>query len=208
MKGRRMCRLISGMGGLLLILTLVGCLGGQSPSVDYYGLASLEQIDSDAAASNRLNIALGVGPVTVPYYLKKSQIATRLEGNRYRFDEFHRWAGVIEKDLSSVIGNNLGLLLGTDEVMFFPWMHYFKPDYRVVIEIIQFDSALNGDAVLSTRWAIIDGAGVTTLSSGKSDYRHALDSPSYEALINAESLLLATFTRELAGELRALTTQE
>ncbi|WP_298037757.1 PqiC family protein [uncultured Desulfuromonas sp.] len=190
----------------LLVLLLAGC-GGKSPSVAYYSLASIEQIDPGAEPVAKLDLALGVGPVTVPEYLKKSQIATRLGGRRYQFDEFHRWAGMIEQDLARVIGNNVGFLLGTDKVMFFPWVHYFKPDYRLLVEVIQFDSDLHGDAVLSARWAVSDASGETILGSGKRDYRQALANPSYEALVDAESLVMAEFSRDLAEELRMLALQ-
>jgi len=204
----KMIRTCSLMAGLFLILVLVGCFGGKSPSVEYYHLASIEQIDPGAVATAQLEITLGVGPVTVPDYLKKPQIATRQGENRYQFDDFHRWAGVIEKDLASVVGNNLGFLLGTDRVIFFPWIHSFKPDYRVVIEVIQFDSNLNGDAVLSARWAVSDLSGKEILTSGKSDLRQVLENSSYEALVNAESSVLAELSREIAVEVRGLATQK
>lgn len=195
--------LISG-SFVLLLLFLVGC-GGKSPSVSYYSLTSVAPNDLGAEAMNMPDVTIGIGPVTVPEYLKKAQIATRLgEKNRYQFDEFHRWAGIIEKDIASAIGNNLGALLGSDRIAFFPWMHYFKPQYRVVIEIIQFDSDLNSDAVLSSRWAVADDSGENILVSGKSDYRRALEHPSYDALVDAEVLLLADLSREIADQVRKL----
>jgi len=168
-------------------------------------LTSLDQASLGTETMNKSDVSLGIGPVTVPEYLKKSQIATRLgDGNRYQFDEFHRWAGIIEKDIASAIGNNLGAMLGSDRIAFFPWMHYFKPQYRVVIEIIQFDSDLNSDAVLSSRWAVADGPGENILISGKSDFRRTLENPSYDALVDAEKLLLADLSRDIADQVSKL----
>ena len=203
MKNIRMCALISGSCGLFLLF-LVGC-GGRSPSFSYYSMTSIEPADLGAEAMNMPEVTIGVGPVTVPEYLKRAQIATRPgDGNRYMFDDFHRWAGIIEKDIASAIGNNLGALLGSDRIVFFPWMNYFKPQYQVVIEIIQFDSDLNSDAVLSSRWAVADGSGKNILASGKSDYRRRLENPSYDALVDAESFLLADLSREIADEVSKL----
>jgi uncharacterized lipoprotein YmbA len=199
--------LISGLCGLLLALPLVGC-GGKSPSVAYYGLATVEQNNPGTEPLARLDVALGVGPISVPEYLKKAQIATRKGPSSYQFNEFHRWAGMIEQDIASVLGNNLGLLLGTDKVTFFPWRHYFKPDYRVVVEIIQFDGDMNGDAVLSAWWVVSDASGKKVLASGKSDHRQALANPSYVALVAAESLVLAEFSRVVAREVKELASQE
>jgi len=199
--------LVSGLCLLLLTTLLAGC-GGKSPSVAYYSLASIEKIAPDTKAGPRLDVALGVGPVTVPEYLKRAQIATRYGATRYMFNDFQRWAGMIEQDIALAIGNNLGLLLGTDKIMFFPWQHNFKPDYRVAVEIIQFDSDLSGEALLSARWTISDTSGERLLASGKSDYRQALAKPSYEALVDAESLALAEFSRMLAEELKGLLPQK
>lgn len=203
MKMLCLCNLISGFCTLLLLVLLTGCSVKSSP-VAYYRLAPLEMIDPEAKAEARLDVALGIGPVTVPEYLKKSQIATRHGDTRYQFAESQRWAGMIEKDIASVIGNNLGLLLGTDQVMFFPWLHHFRPDYRVVVEVVQFDGDLQGDALLIARWAISDSSGARLLASGKSTYRQTLANASYEALVDAEGLLLAEFSRALAVELQAL----
>lgn len=203
MKMMRTHSLVSGLGTLLLAVLLAGC-GGKSPAVVYYSLASIEQGAFALNAEDRRDVTLGIGPVTVPEYLKKAQIATRSGNGTYRFDEFHRWAGLIEQDLATVIGNNLGLLLGTDKVASFPWRHYFKPDYRVSVEVIRFDSDLSGEALLSARWAVSDASGENLLASGKNDYRQALAQPSYAALVEAESLLLAEFSRELATALKSL----
>ena len=203
MKIMRICGLMSGLCGLFLTLLLASC-GGKPPTVVYYSLASMEQSEPDPQLIADLDVVLGVGPVTVPEALKKVQIATRTGGNRYHFNEFHRWAGMVEKDISSVLGNNLGLLLNTDRIAFFPWMHYFEPDYRLVVEIIQFDSDLKGDAVLNARWFVNNATGENILASGKSTYRQTLENPSYEALVDAESLVLAAFSIDLAVELKAL----
>lgn len=200
--------LLSGLCVPFMFLLLSGC-SGKSPTVTYYSLASLDQESLGATPLALVDVGLGVGPVTVPESLKKPQIATRV-GNtrRYQFDEFHRWAGIIEKDIAVVIGNNLGTLLGVHKISFFPWLHYFDPDYRVVVELIQFDSDLNGDAILSARWAIIDSSGEKTLASGKSDYNQTLVAPTYDALVDAENMLLGEFSRELAGELKVLALQK
>ena len=208
MRIKRNCYPIFLLCSVSLVFLMAGC-GGTSPSVSYYSLSSLDQASIGSEIMNTSDVSLGIGPVTVPEYLKKAQIATRVgDGNRYQFDEFHRWAGIVEKDIAAAIGNNLGAMLGSDRIAFFPWMHYFKPQYRVVIEIIQFDSDLNSDAVLSSRWAVADGAGENIMVSGKSDYRRTLKNPSYDALVDAEKLLLADLSKEIADEVSKLSLQK
>ena len=188
---------------ILSLLLLFGCVV-KSPQVTYYSLATLGPADRDVHNMARFDVAVGVGPLTVPDYLKRVQIATRIADNRYKFAEYDRWAGLLEQDMVSVVTTNLGILLGTDRVATFPWRNYFKPDYRVAVDVIQFDSALDDDAVFSARWSISDATGQTMLASGKSDLRVRQSGSGYDALVAAESALLAQFSKQLAGEVRQL----
>lgn len=207
MKTKQLSRSISVLCLLYMILLLAGC-GAKSPSVSYYSLNSIKPESLSAESSKKMDIALGIGPVSVPAYLKKSQITTRVAGtSQYQFDEFHRWAGIIEDDIASAIGNNLGVLLGSHQIAYFPWLHYFKPDYRVAIQIIQFDSDLNDDAALKARWVISDGPGKNVLASDQYLGRQPLANPSYDALVAAENLLLEKLSRQIAEELRVLVAQ-
>jgi hypothetical protein len=125
-------------------------------------------------------------------------LAVRDNKNVYHFDDYQRWVGSLEKDIASVLGDNLGELLGTDQVALFPWLFHFKPTNRLIIEINQFDGELSGDAVLIARWAITDQEGTTSLVSGRSIYRQPVEGGDYAGLVRAESLLLADFSREMA----------
>ena len=190
-------------GVVILLALLSGCLA-KAPEIRYYNLSSLAtQPDSAITVDNR-NIGVGVGPLTLPEYLKRARIATRVAGHQYMFDANHRWAGLLEEDLARVISTNLGVLLGTENVAIFPWRSYFQPDCRVVINIDQFDSAFDGDAVLRAHWSISDADGKALLASGKSMHRQPLEGDNYESLVTAQSELLVTFSRELAEQIVAL----
>jgi len=189
---------------LCCVLLLAGCIGRKSPEVTYYSLLTMEQLGQVQAIASHPEVRLGIGPVTIPDSLKRSQIATRQHGNQHSFDEFNRWAGVLEKDLTSVLGDNLSDLLGVEKVGYFPWMHYFKPTYRVIIDVVRLDGALDGEAVLSARWTVADADGKEFLAGGKSDYRRPLQGSDYAALVKAESLLVAELSKMVAGEIDSL----
>ncbi len=188
----------------VVILILSGCLGRSSPTVTYYSLLNMEQLGDVQSVASLPEIKLGIGPVTIPDSLKRSQVATRQHGNQYAFDEFNRWAGILEKDITSVMGDNLGQLLGVEKVGFFPWMHHFKPTYRVIVEVLRLDGAIDGEAVLSARWVVADTDGKDYLAGKKSVYRQPLGDASYAALIKAESQLVAKLSQEIALEIAAL----
>jgi hypothetical protein len=189
---------------LIAVLLIAGCLGRSSPKVTYFSLLTMEQLGETEAVASLPEVKLGVGPVVIPDSLKRSQIATRQHGNQHEFAEFNRWAGVLEKDITSVLGDNLGQLLGIEKVGFFPWLYHFKPTYRVMVDVIRFDGSIDGEAFLSARWAVSDAEGKDFLAGKKSDYRQPLEDASYAALIKAESQLLAALSKEIAAEIVAL----
>lgn len=189
---------------LIVVLLLSGCLSRSSPKVTYYSLLTMNQLGEVQSVASLPDIKLGIGPITIPDSLKRSQIATRQHGNQYEFDEFNRWAGVLERDLASVVGDNLGQLLGVEKIGVFPWMHHFKPTYRIMIDVIRLDGAIDGEAVLGARWTISDSEGKEYLAGKKSDYRQPLEDASYASLIKAESQLVAELSKEIAREIVAL----
>lgn len=197
-------RLLSGVLLLCTFLVLSGCVGRSAPQVNYFSLLAIEQLGDFKVIAAHPGVKLGLNPVTIPESLRRSQIATRQHGNQFEFSEFNRWAGVLERDLAAVVGDNLGVLLGIEKVDYFPWMRHFTPNYRVDIDIQRLDGALGGEAVLNARWAIADATGKEFLAGARSVFRHPLESSSYEALVKAESLLIAELSKKVAGELDRL----
>ncbi len=189
---------------LAVAVLLSGCIGRSSPKVTYFSLLTAEQLNTEQTIASLPEIKLGIGPITIPDSLKRSQIVTRQQGNQHEFDEFNRWAGILEKDISYVLGENLGHFLGVDRVGYFPWLHHFKPTYRVMIDVVRLDGSLDGDAVLSAHWVVADTSGKEFLAGGKGDYRQPLEAKTYPALIKAESQLVAQMSREIATAIAAL----
>ena len=196
----------SGAGVVLFIVVLLlsGCLSRSSPKVTYYSFLNVQQLGEVQSIASLPDIKIGIGPIELPDSLKRTQIATRQHGNQYEFSEFNRWAGVLENDLTSVLGDNLGQLLGVEKIGFFPWLHHFKPTYRVIVVVLRLDGAIDGEAVLSVRWAVSGAHGKDYLIGKKSDYTQPLEDASYASLIKAESQLIAKLSKEIAGEIAVL----
>jgi uncharacterized lipoprotein YmbA len=204
-----MKRITRWLAFLTACTVLAGCIKKQSPEVTYYSLLSIAQLSTiTATGSAASDLRLGIGPITIPDSMKRTQLVTRDAQNIYRFDEYHRWAGTLEKDISVILGDNLGDLLGVSKIGFFPWMNNFTPTYRIIIDIIQFDGELSGEATLNARWTIADAEGKINLAGGKSVYRQPVEGGDYTGLVKAESLLLAELSRELAKIIKTLPPQK
>jgi uncharacterized lipoprotein YmbA len=187
---------------LATCLAFTGCIGQGSPQVTYYSLLSMQQMGIKPESKvPHPDLSIGIGPVTLPDALKRIPLAVRDTRNVYHFNDNQRWVGTLEKDIATVLGDNLGGLLGTDKVADFPWFFHFKPTHRLIIDITQFDGELSGDAVLIVRWAIADREGTASLASGRSVYRQPVEGGDYAGLVRAESMLLGRFSEEMAREI-------
>lgn len=189
---------------LLMQFVLQGCAMRSAPAVNYFSLLSMEQLGESQVIGSHPEISIGIGPVTIPDSLKRSQIATRQHGNQYTFDEFNRWAGVLEKDFTAIMGNNLGMLLGVQKIDYFPWMQHFTPDYRVLIDIQRLDGVLGGEVVLEVRWSVADASGKKLLVGGRDVFKRNTTKPGYVGLVETESYLVAELCKKVAGEIRQL----
>ncbi len=186
---------------VVILVVLAGCVGHNVPTVNYFNLLTMEQLGETTVIAAYPDINLGVGPVSIPDSLKRSQIATSQSGNQYAFNEYNRWAGMLDKDFASVVGENLGVLLGIKNLGYFPWMPYFKPTYQLIIDIQRLDGALGGEAVLIARWSVVNAQGRELVASGRNGFRQAVEGTGFAGLVRAESLLVAELSKEVAEEI-------
>jgi len=204
MMRRMICQSSRWVAIFAVIFLLSGCIGRSAPKVTYFSLLTAEQLSAGEVVASLPEVKLGIGPITIPDSLKRSQVVVREHGNQYDFNEFYRWAGILEKDLGHVVGANLGQMLGINSIGFFPLMPHFKPTYLVMIDVVRLDGALDGDAVLNAHWVVASASDRASLVSGKSSYQQVLEEHTYPALVKAESQLVAQMSQEIAAAIAAL----
>ena len=116
---------------LPLVLLLTAC--GSTPQSDYYMLTA----DARGGPVGE-GAALGVGPVTIPDYLKTRQIVMNRSDHLLQLAEYDRWAEPLDAGVSRVVAVNLALLMDTNKVQIFPWRRDAVPEYAVRVAVIQF----------------------------------------------------------------------
>lgn len=187
----------------VLILCTAGC--ANSPPSDFFILTPVAGGAASAAAAPGIEpLSLGVGPVKIPEYLNRAQIVTRPGPNRLDVNEFNRWGGSLAPNISSVIAQNLAVLLGTDEVFVFPGDDPANPRYRVILSIRRFDGTLGENVVLDARWFITGPRRREQLGTGRSVIREATNGSGYEDYVAAQSRALETLSRKIAAEVIVL----
>jgi hypothetical protein len=182
------------------LVLFAGCVGrGLVPRE--YVLTSLPAGEA-AHASGPLDVSIGVGPVRLPAYLRRSELVSRTRENELSASDAEVWGEDLESGFARVLAENLGLLVPTDGVATFPWSEPANPDYRVVVWVQRFERDADGVVRLEARWQLSrrdrpDAAVVR---------RSTIEEPAgsaQAATVEAMSRALATLSREIADAIRA-----
>ncbi len=188
-------------GGLLVLAScalLAGCAGVTTPT-RFYTLSSVVAPPGEAAPAHAPDLALGVGPVTLPEYLNRPQIVTRAGGNRVVLADFDSWIEPLDGLFARTLTENLSLLLGTDEVLQLPERRAMRFDYRVEVDVTRFDIDNSGNAVLDARWRLFRDDQDTLLRGARSTEVEPTTPGDYTADAQALSRALGAMSREIAA---------
>ncbi len=184
---------------LAIVFTLVAVAAGCASSPAH--LYTLSATVTPSAASSKLSVA--VGPVSVPAAVDRPQIVVSTSPNQVTVDDFNRWASPLQDNLARVVAENLVALLGAPRVTLFPQTLSADVDYRVQIEIRNFESAPGKSASLDAVWNVRrakDGKSET----GRTSVREKVDDNGYEALAAAHSRGVARLSQDIADAVRML----
>ena len=186
-----------------LMSVLAGC--ANTPPSRFY---ILEPVPADAAAQPAgPATAVGVGPVELPKYLDRPQIAVRTGANELLYNETHRWAEGLQDNVTTVLAENLARLVPTDRVSIFPWGRVTTIEYRVVAEISRFDADASGSVVLSANWRVYREESREVVAQKKTVFTEPVGAAAYTDIVAAQSRALAALSREIAGAIRAATSR-
>jgi len=144
-----------------------------------------------------------VGPVSVPAAVDRPQIVVSTSANQVTVDDFNRWASPLQDNLARVVAENLVALLGTPRVTLFPQTLGAEADYRVQIEIRNFESVPGKSAALDAVWTVRRTRDGKT-ETGRTSAREVVDGNGYEALAAAHSRGVARLSRDIADVVRTM----
>jgi uncharacterized lipoprotein YmbA len=188
---------------LSLVLVFGGAFGcfSRTPPPEFF---TLRPAATAPLGAPHPGLALAVGPIDFPRYLDRSEIVRRDSANRLVLSGAHRWGGSLKNDMLRVVADDLGTLLGTSEVAIYPTEPRSGVDYRVRLDLREFEPALGGPVVLRLHWAILAGAAQQTAAVRASRVEQPLASSSWADQVAAQSAALGAVSREIAEQLAAL----
>lgn len=184
---------------LAALAALAGCRGA-TPPMAFYTLAPAEEIAAPATGGP----AVGVGPLTIPRSIDRPHIVTRRGANQLHLAEFHRWGAPLGDEILAALGRDLSALLGSEQVVAYPWANFLDPEYRVPVDILRLDGSLGGEVVLDATWGV---AGPGQRKAGTVHTLHAVcpvEGDGYPALVAAHNAALARLAEAIAEEINIM----
>ena len=193
---------------LLLAPLLPGCgtFSAKPDSSRFFTLSALSQPEPPPAKRPAASpgVSLGVGPITLPGYLDRQEIVIRIAENQLRFSENDRWAEPLEENFARVLSQNIAMLLRAERINAYPWPVDRKPAYQVEIEVLRFETDVDHQAQLSTRWLVRNNSRKDAIQYHETRLSRPAQSRSTEASIAALSEALADLSREVAAAIEEM----
>ncbi|HDY83253.1 MAG TPA: membrane integrity-associated transporter subunit PqiC [Halieaceae bacterium] len=132
---------------------------------------------------------------------------TRAGGSRVNVDEYHVWSAPLEYEFLRVLGDDIASDTQSDRIAVYPKEAAFKVDYRVTLDVLQFDGVAGDSVTLRARWAIAPATGdaIAVGSFEQTEPAHAAtEADNYDALVSAHSALIGDLGRLISAKLREL----
>lgn len=173
-----------------------GCIGS-SPSARFYTITPLTM---QPAAKSRA-ISLSIAPVEIPDYLERPQIVTHDGSNSIELSEFHRWAGSLSENISTVMAENLAQLLNSDKVFTLPRSRADRPDYLLTVRVLRLDCTPGKQVQLKAQWTLFSAKDKKELTTRMESFTESLKDDKHESIVAGISRTLEQLSRKIAQEI-------
>ena len=148
------------LAGVFLLAGIIagGCIATTTPTTRFYVLTPLGAgAGLDGQIERGTPLSLEVAALRLPQYLERPQIVTRSRENRLEFAEYDQWGGNLRKNMIRVLAQNLSQLLATPDIAIVPYRPPAPPDFRIEVEVMQFERDAGGRVRLSVQWRLSSG---------------------------------------------------
>lgn len=185
---------------IILASAIIMMACGRSPMVRFYTLSPTQLVDRGAGSE----LALAIGPSEFPRSLDRSQIVTRASDTQLKVDEYNIWSAPLDFEFLRVLGDNIATELGSDRVVVYPAEPPFTIDYRILLDVLQFEGVLGQDVNLRVRWTIMRTGDAVAFGTFENRQPIAANDQSYDALVTAHSAAIGELSQAITAELNRL----
>lgn len=192
------------LSNFLLCLLLAGC--GSKPS-NFFVLSAPASIEgAPIQTTSRTGISIGVGPVTLPEYLDRSEIVIRKNITSLDVASLDRWGGDLAVNFQGVLGEAISENLNTDRTLLYPWQVSGQVTHQILVQVGAFEAWPGGYVLLDARWTVVDGRTQEVRRMGRSLVREPIggsrdinEAPDYAQIAAAMSRSVARLGTEIAN---------
>jgi uncharacterized protein len=171
----------------------------------FFSLVSLPQAQrAGMQRDNPGDTTYALGPITLPAYLDREALVTRVSPTQLKYSPVDNWAGPLKDNIAGVLLQNLSALTGSNRILVYPWPNNAKFDYQITVEVLRFERSSSGDCQLTARWAITDGRTRNDLIIRESQFTHPANATDTAAAVAALSATLGDLSEEIATSLHGL----
>jgi uncharacterized lipoprotein YmbA len=185
----------------LFVLGIIGC-SGTSKTPTFYLLQAMPETSQPLQPQG--GISVEVGPITIPAYLERTQIATTGDSHEINMDEFHRWAEPLKDSLGRILSENLAIGLGTANVYQYPMRRSLPIDFQVEVTVSHFLASAEGKVNLVAYWAILDNTGADATPRKRTAISRQATAGGLQAVVDAQNLALQDLSDEITATIQSL----
>lgn len=146
--------------------------------------------------------SLGIGPVTIPSYLDRSQIITRTEQHMLHLAEHHQWISLPGEQVTGVLRENLSQLLNTSNIQLHPWPRYRIPKFQILLDVVRLDGMPGKMLYMTAWWALIEKGREKEIRLHRFEDRVVIEQEGYAAYAEAHSRLIGRLCGDIAEAVR------
>ncbi len=184
----------------IALVTLGACA---SPVKTRYHMLSGESPVQAKAASETPEYRVAIGPSTVPEALDRQQIVLNIAPNRYVISDNERWSEPLKREIPRVIAEAVGRRLPTARVAAHLQYGGQDADYRILIDVLRFESAPGKSITLEAKWGIRTRTG-ERLKEAHYVFTEKVSAPGITPLVTAHAKALDEFGREIAKSIDSI----
>jgi uncharacterized protein len=184
-------------------LASTGCLG-RSPQVHFFMLGTGAVEPAEVGAPD---VSVLVGPVRLPAYLARPELARLANDGEIELDARNRWLGSFSESFLRATSLGVAKRLGSSQVVTHPSTAPFPIEYTVRLHIDDLIALAGGEMRVRIRWALVgpagrgtdplDGPPTTRLFTFEERRTGVGASP--EALVRAHEAVLAELATRIAA---------
>jgi hypothetical protein len=191
-----------GAVAIAVVFSLVMAACSKSPESRFYLLHPPAGAGKPAEAMSNAPVIF-VDPVTLSPYVDRSQLVTRVDGTRVTFAEFDVWAESVSGLITRKLVDEIATHFNPDTTMATPRRRYLEPGYRVLVEVIRFDTDSAGVVTLDARWTLLAGADERYVDTGRERIEETIADPaSFDERIAALSRTLTVLSDRIASKIQ------